>query len=193
MAIRLVPGVAGCTGVAWGVGGTDTACPACRPGAVSSVDCAGCACAADRPPEQKSMNRAMCRPAHSAECLIGRISIARMSDAETKARSIGPKPIRMAAPSPPIAAAQPRGGTLIGSPDLLFLSSPAWRVSWRWRPSHQTLTPHIPAMIAAAIVALATTPASQSRFIERGPAPCAMSTTRNPETRWLRTRNTPSA
>jgi hypothetical protein len=55
------------------------------------------------------------------------------------------------------------------------------------------LTPHMPAMIAAETRALSATPAPQRRFAARRSTPCAISTTRNPDARWLRTKNAPSA
>jgi hypothetical protein len=61
------------------------------------------------------------------------------------------------------------------------------------KASTAILTPHIPAMIAAEITALIATLAPQRRFAARRSTPCAISTTRNPDARWLRIKNAPSA
>ena len=55
------------------------------------------------------------------------------------------------------------------------------------------LTPHIPAMIAAATMALIATAAPQNRSAWRRSTPWAISTTLRPDAMWLNTKKTPSA
>src|SRR6516164_4159413 len=55
------------------------------------------------------------------------------------------------------------------------------------------LTPHIPAMIAAATTMLIATHIIQRRSALRRSTPCAISTTLRPDAMWLRMKKTPSA